>query len=91
MHCTRFRSGEEGVFLSYYIEVSTFVSFGTTTTTTTTLDTFFLSRRGGGVQEEKCVEDDDDDEEEDEEEEDKEWTWTECSTRTMGRKKFSTI
>ena len=91
MHCTRFSSGEEGVFLSY-IEVPTFVSFGTTTTTTTTLDTFFLSRRGG-VQEEKCVEDDDDDEEEeeDEEEEDKEWTWTECSTRTMGRKKFSTI
>ena len=67
------------------------MSFGTTTTTT--LDTFFLSRIGGGVQEEKCVEDDDDDddEDEDEEEEDKEWTWTECSTRTMGRKKFSTI
>ena len=77
---------KESFFLIYR---STFVSFGTTTTTTT-LDTFFLSRRGG-VQEEKCVEDDDDDEEEDEEEEDKEWTWTECSTRTMGRKKFSTI
>ena len=50
-----------------------------------------VSRRGGGVQEEKCVEDDDDEDEDDEEEEDKEWTWTECSTRTMGRKKFSTI
>ena len=39
----------------------------------------------------RAANDDDDDEEEDEEEEDKEWTWTECSTRTMGRKKFSTI
>ena len=46
------------------------------------------------MHEEKCVEDDDDDEEEDDEddeEDSKEWTWTECSTRTMGRKKFSTI
>ena len=53
------------------------------------LSILFFSRRGG-VLEEKCFEDDDDDDEEDEEE-DKEWTWTECSTRTMGRKKFSTI
>ena len=87
MHCTRALVERKDLSFLYR---STLVSFGTTTTTT--LDTFFLSRRGG-VQEEKCVEDDDDDdeEEEDEEEEDKEWTWTECSTRTMGRKKFSTI
>ena len=45
------------------------------------------------MHEEKCVEDDDDDDDDDEddEEDSKEWTWTECSTRTMGRKKFSTI
>ena len=57
----------------------------------TTLDyTFFsaaASRRS--IEEEKCFEEEEE-EEEDEEEEHK-WTWTGCSTRTMGRKKSSTI
>ncbi len=61
----------------------------------TTLDTFFsaaAASRGFCIEEEKCFEEEEEEEEEDEdEEEEHKWTWTGCSTRTMGRKKSSTI